>query len=296
MTSASMKFLPSSMFVRNALATIPLAILLHDNLFSLYRVKGSSMEPSLQDGDVVVVRKADGIWQRWTQTWPIKDNVNNNNKNSNSSSNNNNKKIGDNDADNTNPSISPFAWAIERGDVLEYEMEHCRSSPRTGWLRTPPVPVTGNIVVFQDPETYPSQWNIKRVIGLGGQVVLVNRHQSNSDKTAEKRRKTWNMDEYMSGMTIATTSVSPYSIWVQGDNATDSRDSGTYGAVSKKLLVGIAEYRVWPPWRLGRLDNSSASLLLPVTDEATPHGSGDNQHPLSPPKYRSRSYWPWKQE
>ena len=55
----------------------------------------------------------------------------------------------------------------------------------------------------------------------------------------------------------STVYVPPYCIWVEGDNhfaSQESRSSG-HGSVSKKLLVGIAEYRVWPPWRIGKLDN-----------------------------------------
>ncbi len=55
----------------------------------------------------------------------------------------------------------------------------------------------------------------------------------------------------------STVYVPPYCMWVEGDNddlsASTSRRG--HGAVSKKLLVGIAEYRVWPPWRIGKLDN-----------------------------------------
>lgn len=103
------------------------------------------MEPTLYNGDIVLVRKSDGIWQRYTRNWPLHQNQN----------------ADDDDCD----------WAIERSHVLVYEKDHCRSSSFTGWVRTPPVPVTGNIVVYKDPQTYPPKWNIKRVIGLGGQVV-----------------------------------------------------------------------------------------------------------------------------
>lgn len=130
------------------------------------------MEPTLKDGDVVVVRKSDGIWQRWTRQWPKQqqqhiDHSTRDEVEENATIDTPSSSFDDDDGDGN----GDYRWAIERGNVLEYEKDHCRSSPRTGWLRTPPVPTTGNIVVFQDPETYPSQWNIKRVIGLGGQVV-----------------------------------------------------------------------------------------------------------------------------
>jgi signal peptidase I len=141
-------FLPSG---RTVLATFPLGVLVYDNFFSFCKVKGSSMEPTLYNGDIVVVRKSDGIWQRYTRNWPTKSD----------------KQQNDNHEED-------YDWATERSRVLAYEKDHCRSSSFTGWVRTPPVPVTGNIVVYKDPQTYPPKWNIKRVIGLGGQVVRTN--------------------------------------------------------------------------------------------------------------------------
>ena len=116
------------------------------------------MEPTLYNGDIVVVRKSDGIWQRYTRNWPKKQQ---------------NEYSDDNDDDDMDKENCD--WAIERGHVLAYEKDHCRSSSFTGCVRSPPVPVTGNIVVYKDPQTYPPKWNIKRVIGLGGQVVRTNR-------------------------------------------------------------------------------------------------------------------------
>jgi hypothetical protein len=51
---------------------------------------------------------------------------------------------------------------------------------------------------------------------------------------------------------------------VEGDNSPVSIDSrynattngGGHGPVSKKLLVGIAEYIVWPPWRMGKVGST----------------------------------------
>jgi hypothetical protein len=48
--------------------------------------------------------------------------------------------------------------------------------------------------------------------------------------------------------------IPPYNLWVEGDNANNSEDSGAYGAVSKKLLVGQAKLVVWPPSRWGRVE------------------------------------------
>ena len=45
--------------VRTLLASVPLLIYMKDKYVSLYRVQGMSMAPTLQHGDVVLVRKCD---------------------------------------------------------------------------------------------------------------------------------------------------------------------------------------------------------------------------------------------
>lgn len=40
--------------------------------------------------------------------------------------------------------------------------------------------------------------------------------------------------------------VPPNHIWVEGDNASNSRDSRSYGPLSLGLMIGIARFRVWP--------------------------------------------------
>lgn len=158
------------------------------------------MEPTLFSGDVLVVRKADGFWQRWTNS--------------------------------TKEETEIDGSAVERERILAYERDHCNSSGAIGLLRKPPTPITGNIVVFKNPETYPDQWSIKRVLGTGGE-------------TATRDTKM--------GRTVSY--IPSYSLLVEGDNRSASKESR--GPVSKKLLVGVAEYRVWPPWRIGKLDNQN---------------------------------------
>ena len=93
------------------------------------------MEPTLKDGDIVVFRKSESfLWRGNDDEGPEKQ--------------------------------------FEREQVQEWERTHCNQTISPSWfVKKPPLPVTGNIIVYQDPEYYPSRWNIKRVIGLGGQVV-----------------------------------------------------------------------------------------------------------------------------
>lgn len=138
----------------SAVAALPLAIWLHDNFFSLCLVRGSSMEPTLFDGDILVVRKSDGFWQRWTR--PDNDTTLNGD---------------DRREDQKITQSANKRWAIERKHMLAYEREHCNSNGSIGLLRKPPIPIKEDIVVFKDPGKYPDRWNIKRAVAFGGQLV-----------------------------------------------------------------------------------------------------------------------------
>jgi len=197
----------------SALAATPIFFWTQDSLLSLYRVNGSSMEPSLSHGDIVIVRKSDGIWQRKTRT----------------------------DED---PMIT-----FQREHQRDLEQTHCNANG-VGWLlHRPPMPVVGDVIVFQDPGEYPPRYNIKRIVGLGQQIIMMpsNRRTPYPKSTMD--------DEYIgTSMKVVTPCVPNYSLWVEGDNTANSSDSSSnHGPISKKLLVGIAEYRVWPPTRIQKL-------------------------------------------
>ena len=96
------------------------------------------MEPTLHDGDIIVVRRSDGFWRKYYHT------------------------------DTTEK-------AAERQQVNALEKLYCNPSGAISWfLQKPPLPLTGDIVVYKDPEYFSAKWNVKRVIGLGGQVVSEN--------------------------------------------------------------------------------------------------------------------------
>ena len=108
------------------------------------------MEPTLFSGDILVVRKADGIWQRWKLS------------SSSSSSSETTKEKEMNDSEEV------FA---KREQILAYEKEHCNSNGAIGLLRKPPTPIAGNIVVFKNPDKYPDRWSVERVLATGGETV-----------------------------------------------------------------------------------------------------------------------------
>ena len=55
-------------YLTSMVLTVPPIIYFKDNFYSLYRVEGTSMEPTLYHGDVLLVRKSDifpkHMWQQ----------------------------------------------------------------------------------------------------------------------------------------------------------------------------------------------------------------------------------------
>jgi Signal peptidase, peptidase S26 len=115
------------------------------------------------------------------------------------------------------------------------------------------------------------------------------RSSSTEAESQPRRRRLRSLDEYRIGMKIASPAVPPYSLWVEGDNREKSRDSRKlkdrdgHGPVSKKLLCGVAEYRIWPLRRIGKLPKQ---VPLPTTaTSSSQDGIRDKQRP--------RAYWPY---
>ncbi|KAL3929382.1 MAG: hypothetical protein SGBAC_012237 [Bacillariaceae sp.] len=167
----------------------------------------------------------------------------------------------------------PVERILERRTLKDYERRHCQTMPSL--QIKPPLALSGDIVVYKDPQYFyhmnDRQLSVKRVVGLGGQVVMT--PSSRYDKPG---KRTYSMDDAMKkrsnsassfeSMRIATSCVAPYSMWVEGDNRSNSYDSQQHGSISKHLLVGVAEYVVWPPTRFQKL---SKQIESPV--EAQPY-------------------------
>lgn len=117
--------------------SFPVVVWTSDSICSVYKVRGKSMEPSLKDGDVVLVRKADIV------RFLVKD-------------------------------ISNIFTAYDFGTreltseerILQIEGRPARI------LSRPPLVVPGDVVVFCNPNTaFPNQNIIKRIVATGGQMV-----------------------------------------------------------------------------------------------------------------------------
>lgn len=151
----------------SVVAAVPLMICVRDSFYSLCKVKGSSMDPSLKNGDVLLIRKADFPVLRWNRNNDVNksdfgDDDNNNNTSSSSSDQHHN---GGGHDDVSGP-------MMRNRRLREYEYQHhLARHDSTVWFRCPPWPMRGQIVTYRSPYQYPSELCVKRVVGVAGQVV-----------------------------------------------------------------------------------------------------------------------------
>jgi signal peptidase I len=122
-------------------------------------------------------------------------------------------------------------------------------------------PAHGDIVTFHDPTmrgagSTSARVLIKRCIATGGQTVdLINGRVAVDGIVLNEPYV--NGRESVPLTPMAEISIEyPYvvpegSIWVMGDNRTDSSDSRYFGPVSQEELIGKALFRIWPLERFG---------------------------------------------
>ena len=117
----------------------------------------------------------------------------------------------------------------------------------------------GDVVVFKYPQD-PSQFFIKRVIGLPGERVVVSSGQviiynaGNSDGIA-LNESFLSESEETTGSSDVTLKQDEY--FVMGDNRNASLDSRRFGPLPKQNIVGKAWIRGWPFNRAGILEHYS---------------------------------------
>ena len=109
-------------------------------------------------------------------------------------------------------------------------------------------PVRGEVVVFKNPNN-PSEFYVKRVIGLPGESVLVNEDDVLID--GELIDEAYLQGDFSSGDYAFVLSEDEY--FVMGDNRQQSFDSRSWGPLEEGLIVGVVRLRFWPPEVFGRL-------------------------------------------
>lgn len=123
------------------------------------------------------------------------------------------------------------------------------------WLYLWRMPEKGEVIVFQYPKD-PTRDFIKRVVAISGDTVeiragkvYVNGELLPEVASTLSDRETW-----------APHLVEPDTVWVLGDNRSNSDDSRYFGSVHRTQIRGMAFYRVWPL-------TTMASLERPVLEQ-----------------------------
>ena len=110
-------------------------------------------------------------------------------------------------------------------------------------------PERGEVVVFKYPKNE-SVYFIKRVIGLPGEKVVIKENQITIFNQSNKNG--FALDEkYLPGnlgsFGNAEFDVPSDSYFVMGDNRAYSFDSRSWGMLPKTDVVGLVQFRLWPP-------------------------------------------------
>lgn len=125
-------------------------------------------------------------------------------------------------------------------------------------------PKRGDVIVFRYPED-PSQFFIKRIIGLPGDDVRVDDGRVFISNSSDSSSFEVDEHEYLSSG-IRTggntdTVLGQHEYYVLGDNRSASSDSRSWGAVSKANIMGRVWIRAWPLPRFSIFDHTEPSLL-----------------------------------
>jgi signal peptidase I len=119
-------------------------------------------------------------------------------------------------------------------------------------------PERGDIITFTDPEVS-TRTLIKRVVATGGQTVDLLDGKVYVDGQPIDEPYTGGKPSYALSRTASGVNISyPYtvpegSVWVMGDNRTESQDSRYFGAIPVNTISGRAAMVYWPLSSFGLL-------------------------------------------
>lgn len=114
-------------------------------------------------------------------------------------------------------------------------------------------PSRGDVIVFRPPNNE-TQFYIKRVIGLPGEVVRIKdgRVSVGSDRNSLELLEEHYISETTRGEIEVVLGISEY--FVLGDNRNASSDSRSWGPLPRENIIGKAWIRAWPFNNLGVVD------------------------------------------
>ena len=233
--------------------SLPALVYARDQWGSVCRVRGASMEPELRDGDVLWVRKADA-----GTLWPaIRDSVLPLFRRGSEDDDDDTLSSSD---EPSSASANATAATEERQRVVRYEVLQGISNQVGLLYSKPPAVISGDMVVYRNPTHTKREFLVKRCIGVGGQWI---RQELPVDPYYNKYNNKYNTKQYR------LQALPPYTVYVEGSNLDQSiDDSRTHGPISKNLMVGVAEYCVWPPTRWQRLKRITPTV--PDDPEGSP--------------------------
>lgn len=115
-------------------------------------------------------------------------------------------------------------------------------------------PRRGEVIVFRFPEN-PSQFFIKRIIGLPGDTVTIQSGQVSISNAQYRHSVLLDESPYLAADARTSGHVSyqlgPDDFFVLGDNRAASSDSRNWGKLERDLIVGRVWVRAFPLERLG---------------------------------------------
>lgn len=119
-------------------------------------------------------------------------------------------------------------------------------------------PARGEVVVFRAPPN-PSQFYIKRIIGLPGESIEI---RANEIYITTTDGKTFHLNEPYIPKSFATApdtiqKLNTDEYFVLGDNRSHSSDSRFWGVLPKKNITGRALLRLWPMSEVGIVDKNN---------------------------------------